>query len=253
MILDKIIKNKIKEIELAKVRHPLDSFKPFLSLSSRNFRRAITTKKGLAIIGEIKRESPSGLKMKDFDPVKIARTYKEGGIAVISVLTDEKYFKGDLSYLKKISREIKRIPLLRKDFIMDEYQIYESRYYDADAILLIAKILTKEQIDDFIDIAKILNMDCLVEVHDEKELEKALKTKAVIIGINNRDLDTLSVNMNVVPKLIKKIPKNKIIIAESGYGTKKDINKIRKKVNGVLIGSAFMKAKDLEKKIKELK
>jgi len=96
-------------------------------------------------------------------------------------------------------------------------------------------------------------MDCLVEVHDEKELEKALKTKAVIIGINNRDLDTLSVNMNVVPKLIKKIPKNKIIIAESGYGTKKDINKIRKKVNGVLIGSAFMKAKDLEKKIKELK
>jgi len=253
MILDKIIKNKKKEIEIAKARHPLDSFRPFLSMSSRNFRRAVTKKKGLALIGEIKKASPSGLYVKEFNPVKIARIYKDNGIAAISVLTDEAYFKGSLSYLKQISREIKRIPLLRKDFIIDQYQIYESRYYDADAVLLIAKILTREQIDDFIDIAKILNMDCIVEIHDEKDLEKTLKTKAAIIGINNRNLDTLRVNMNAVSKLIKKIPKNKMVIAESGYKTKKDINKIKNKVHAVLIGSALMQAKDIGKKLRELK
>lgn len=253
MILDKIIKNKRKEIEIAKAKHPLDSFRPFLSLSQRNFRRAITAKRGLALIGEIKKASPSGLEVKGFNPVKIARIYKDAGIAAISVVTDEKYFKGSLSYLKQINREIKRIPLLRKDFIIDEYQVYESRYYNADAILLVAKILAKEQIDNFIDIAKILNMDCIVEIHDEKDLEKALKTKTSIIGINNRNLDTLRINMDTVPKLIKKIPDNKLVIAESGYKTKKDIAKIKKKVDGILIGSALMEAKDIAKKVRELR
>ena len=253
MILDKIIKNKRKEIEIAKAKHPLDSLRPFLSLSQRNFRRAITAKRGLALIGEIKKASPSGLDVKDFDPVKIARAYKDAGIAAISVVTDEKYFKGNLSYLKQINREIKRIPLLRKDFIIDEYQVYESRYYNADAILLIAKILAKEQIDNFIDIAKILNMDCVVEIHDEKDLEKVLKTKASIIGVNNRNLDTLRINMGTAPKLIRKMPANKLVIAESGYKTKKDIAKIKKKVRGVLIGSALMEAKDIAKKIRELR
>ena len=252
MILDKIIKNKKKEIEIAKVKHPLDSFRPFLSLSARNFRRAITTKRGLALIGEIKKESPSGLIVKDFDPLKIARIYKEAGIAVISVVTDEKYFKGSLSYLKQISREIKRIPLLRKDFIIDEYQVYESRYYDADAVLLIAKILTEEQINNFVDIAKILNMDCVVEIHDEADLEKVLKTKAAIIGINNRNLDTLKIDINTTLRLADKIPKGKIVISESGISSRDYVEKIRNKVNAILVGSHFMNSGNVEEEITAL-
>ena len=252
MILDKIIKNKQKEVEFAKVRHPLDSFKGFLDLSKRDFKRALKQKK-LALIGEIKKESPSsGMIRKDFDPVSIAEEYKESNVAAISVLTDKKYFNGDLIFLKQIRREVKKIPLLRKDFIIDEYQIYESRYYNADAVLLIARILTKEQIDNFIAIAKMLSMGCVVEVHDEDDLDKVLKTKADIIGINNRDLDSLRVNLNTTLRLAEKIPKNKIIIAESGYNTKNDINKIRKKANAVLIGTSLLKAKDIKEKIKEL-
>ena len=252
MILDKIIKNKQKEVEFAKIRHPLDSFRGFLELSNRSFKKALKQKKP-ALIAEIKKESPSsGLIKKDFDPVSIAEEYKESNVAAISVLTDKKYFNGDLIFLKQIRREVKKIPLLRKDFIIDEYQIYESRYYNADAVLLIARILTKEQIDNFIAIAKMLSMGCVVEVHDEDDLDKVLKTKADIIGINNRDLDSLRVNLNTTLRLAEKIPKNKIIIAESGYNTKNDINKIRKKANAVLIGTSLLKAKDIKEKIKEL-
>ena len=149
------------------------------------------------------------------------------------------------------TKELTNKPLLRKDFIIDEYQIYESRHYGADAILLIARILTKNKIKNFIEIAKKYNMDCLVEIHDEKELKK-LPNNVGIIGINNRNLDTLEVSLNTTLDLIKKIPKNRIVVTESGYNTNKEIKNVKNKVNAVLIGTSILKSKDINKKIDEL-
>jgi indole-3-glycerol phosphate synthase len=149
------------------------------------------------------------------------------------------------------TKKLTKKPLLRKDFIIDEYQVYESRLYGADAILLIAAILTKEKINKFIKIAKTYNMDCLVEVHTKEELEKVLKTSTNIIGINNRNLKTFKIDINTTLKLKKLIPKTKLIVSESGFKTKADIKKL-KNINAVLIGTTFMKAKNINKKIGEL-
>ena len=187
---------------------------------------------------------------KDFDFIALAREYDRGNVAAISVVTDELFFGGNVALLSKIRKNTRK-PLLRKDFIIDEYQVYESRYYGADAVLLIAAILDKQQIDLFLSIAKKYNMDCIVEVHDAKDLVKALKTKAEIIGINNRDLKTLKVNIDTVKKLAPKI-KKRIIVAESGYETKAQLQSIKGKVNAVLIGSSLLKADNIKAKIEEL-
>lgn len=249
MILDEIIKNKEKEIRNNKIDFPLDSFKPLIKKSDRDFKGAI--EKRISLIAEIKKLSPSeGLIRNDFDIKTIARAYQRSKAAAISVLTDGKYFGGNLVHLRAV-RALSDKPILRKDFILEEYQIYESRYYGADAILLIASILTKKKIEDFIEIAKRHNMDCLVEIHNEKELKK-LPKNVEIIGINNRNLDTLKVDLNTTLNLVKKIPKNKIVVTESGYYTSKEIKKVRNKVNAVLIGTSILKAKNINKKIDEL-
>ena len=251
MILGKIIKNKEKEVERRKKKLPLGILKAQLKKSERSFRKSIS--KGFNLIAEIKKGSPSqGIINTNFDLQEIAKAYqKNKNVKAISVLTDKNFFFMGPSCLKDAAK-ITAKPLLRKDFIIDEYQIYESRFLGADAVLLIASLLTKNQINKFIDIAKKYNMDCLVEVHTEKELEKVLQTKAEMIGINNRNLDTLKVDLGTTLDLANKIPKDKIIVTESGYYSNKEVRKVRDKVNGVLIGTSILKSKNIDKKINEL-
>lgn len=251
MVLDKILKHKEQEIKLFKKALPLSRFKSKLKKSNRNFAKAITAK-DVNLIAEIKAASPSkGIIRRRIHPGKIAREYEKSKAAAISVLTDTRFFGGHLDFIKH-ARSITKIPILRKEFIIDEYQVYESRHYGADAILLIAAVLSKEKIDKFIKIAEKYNMDCLVEVHNEKELKKVLKTKAKIIGINNRNLKTLKINLNTTLKLVKKIPDDKIIVSESGFNKKSDVKEVKGKVNAVLIGTSLMKSNNIKKKIKEL-
>jgi indole-3-glycerol phosphate synthase len=250
-MLKEIIENKRKEVEISKKNMPLSSFKDKLENSTRDFKGALSKNK-LNLIAEFKRASPSkNIINKDFDIKKIIEVYNKYADC-ISVLTDKKFFNSSLSDLKKIS-ELTKLPLLRKDFIIDEYQAYESRYNNADAILLIATILSKEQINDFVYIAKNYGMDCIVEVHNEEELNKILDIKDIeIIGINNRNLDTLEIDMDTTTKLADKIPKNKIIISESGISSKDDVEKIKGKVNAILVGSLFMNSENMEEEIVSL-
>ncbi len=250
MILDEIIKNKEREVRRRKKVLPLVRFKSRLKRSDRNFKKAIS--RPLSLIAEIKKGSPSkGMINKNFSLEKTARIYqKNRKVNAISVLTDLHFFFTGPHALTE-ARKLTKKPLLRKDFIIDEYQVYESRRVGADAILLIASVLTKQKIESFIKIAKRYNMDCLVEIHNEKELKK-LPTNVEIIGINNRNLDTLKIDLNTTLNLINKIPRNKITVSESGFNTSKDIKKVKSKANAVLIGTSIMKSKDKNKKINEL-
>ncbi len=246
-MLKEIIENKKKEVEISKRNLPLDSFKARLKNSKRDFKAALS-KNGLALIAEFKRKSPSkNIKERDFDMREIIMIYNKYASA-ISVLTDKKFFNGSLMDLEEASK-ITNLPLLRKDFIIDEYQIYESRMHNADAILLIVSILSDHQIKKFMEIAKKYNMGCIVEVHTEEELSRALSCNAEIIGINNRNLDTLKIGAETTLKLAEKIPKSKIIISESGISSKDYVEKIKNKVNAILVGSHFMNSENVEKEI----
>ncbi|MEK6224163.1 MAG: indole-3-glycerol phosphate synthase TrpC, partial [Thermodesulfobacteriales bacterium] len=220
---------------------------------SRNFFDAINPKGELKIISEVKHASPSkGVFREDFDPVQIAKSYSRGGASAISVLTDEKYFRGSLSFLKNIRAEVDT-PLLRKDFIVDPYQVYEARLFGADAILLIVAALDQTSLSELLELTHSLQMNAIVEVHDENELDRALEADARIIGINNRDLRTFDVDLNVSITLSKKVPGDKIVIAESGIGSIEDIDRLRGEgVHVFLIGETFMKAPDPGQKLKEL-
>jgi len=255
MILDEIIENKKAEIESSKRASPLEVLQEKLkdALPARNFFDAIKPNGQLKIISEIKHASPSkGIFREDFDPIEIARSYSKAGASAISVLTDEKYFKGKLSYLKSI-RENVDTPLLRKDFIVDPYQVYEARIYGADALLLIVAALDQASLTGLLELTHSLRMNAIVEVHDAEELERALDAGARIIGINNRDLRTFNVDLNVSVNLSRKIPEGKIVIAESGIGSIEDIDNLRAQgVHVFLIGETFMKAPDPGEKLKEL-
>ena len=249
-MLKEIIENKRKEVEISKKNFPLDSFKAKLKNSKRNFKAALS-KNGLALIAEFKRTSPSkNIKETDFDMREIIGIYNKYASAV-SVLTDKKFFNGSLEDLEEASK-LTNLPLLRKDFIVDEYQIYESRMHNADAILLIVLVLSDRQIKKFIEIAKNYRMDCIVEIHTEKELGRALNCGAEIMGINNRNLDTLEIDTKTTLRLAKKIPKNKIIVSESGISSRAYVEKIKGKVNAILVGSHFMNSGNVEKDIIEL-
>lgn len=254
-ILDKIIQEKKKALKQSKKARPLVSLVRQLRHASRirSFKQALKKAKRLALIAEIKRASPSkGLIRKDFKPLKIAKIYEKCGADCLSVLTDEKFFKGSLGYIKKIKEEVK-LPILRKDFIIDDYQIYESRLYGADAILLISEILPIAKLKKFIYLAKKLRLDCLVECNCLSGLKKTLKSQADIIGINNRNLHNFKVDINTTKRLIKFIPSGKIVVSESGIKTKKDIKFLKSLgVGSVLIGEAFMRSKNIAAKIKEL-
>jgi len=254
--LQDIIILKRKEVEALKSRRPITEFigSRRLSRGVRPFKEAISRGEGLNLIAEIKKKSPSFKRnfFRKLDIAGIANIYKSEGAKAISVLTDKKFFSGNILHINEVKRIID-LPVLRKDFIIDEYQVYESRYFGADAILLIARILSVDQIKSFMHLAKKINMDSIVEIHDENDLEKALLSGAEIIGINNRDLDTFKVSIENTFRLIARIPREIVKISESGISSKEDIIKIRKSgVNAVLIGGAFLGAKDIAGKIREI-
>jgi indole-3-glycerol phosphate synthase len=205
------------------------------------------------LIAEIKKASPSkGILRGDFNPVKIAITYQANGAHAISVLTDERFFEGRLEYIKKIKEHIS-LPVLRKDFFIDEYQIYESVLAGADAILLICELLSTDEMRDFYRLATSLGLDVIVEAHNEEDLDKALAIDAAIIGINNRDLHTFKVDITTTQRLIRLVPPGKIIVSESGIKQYEDIMFLKSLgVNAVLIGEAFMETDDIASKMRQI-
>lgn len=208
----------------------------------------------LTFIAEIKKASPSkGVIVQDFPYLEIAQEYQANKIDMISVLTEPDYFQGNLKYLQQITQEVD-LPVLRKDFTIDPYMIYQAKIAQASLILLIVAILSDEQLKDYLKLAKKLGLAAIVEVHDETELKRALRTKSEIIGINNRNLKDFSVNFNNSLKLKKLIPADIPVIAESGIKTKADIKLLKKAgINGVLIGETFMKAKNKAEIINDFK
>ncbi|NLJ87617.1 MAG: indole-3-glycerol phosphate synthase TrpC [Epulopiscium sp.] len=254
MILNKIVERKKEALVELKKNVNIAYFEELIDKKDipLSFYKAMK-KPRLSIIGEVKKASPSkGIIREDFNPVDIAKEY-ESSVDAISVLTEEEFFLGSPKYLKEIRKEVK-LPLLRKDFIIDPIQIYEARALGASALLLIVAILDDSQLREFISLAHSLNMDVLIEVHDEVELERALNTNAVIIGINNRDLKTFNVDINTSINLSKNIPEDKLIISESGIFNKEDISKLKKaNIDGVLVGESFMKSEDINKKAKEFR
>jgi indole-3-glycerol phosphate synthase len=232
----------------------MTKLKGSLKKSERDFKAAIAMPPALNLIAEIKRSSPSDKHIftGDFQADKIAAVYESSGADAISVLTDEKFFNGSLENLQLARSATKSIPLLMKDFIIDEYQIYLARHYGADAILLIAAILSREEIDHFITLARSLDMDVLLEVHNKQELAVAQKTSADIFGINNRDLHTFSIDPKTFLKLFHRIPGGNVIVAESGY-TAKNTHTIQGLANAALIGTSIMKSKNMIQEIRHIK
>ena len=217
------------------------------------FRQALA-KEGMSFIAECKKASPSkGLIAEDFPYLAIAKDYEAAGAAAISVLTDPKWFLGSLQYLKEISENV-RIPVLRKDFTVDEYMIYEAKVNGAAAVLLIVSVLDDERLCRYLWIAHELGMDALVEAHDEQEIERALKAGAVIIGVNNRNLRDFTVDINNAVRLRSRVPGNILFVAESGIRTRKDIEVLEQgKISGVLIGEALMRSVNKKEMLDELK
>ncbi len=255
MILDDIVENKQKEVHEAKKKVPLSLLESTLSKlrPAKGFLSLSRSREGVKIIAEVKKASPSkGVFVSDFDPIRVAKSYEENGAFAISVLTDSCFFQGSLEYLKSIRNEVE-LPLLRKDFTIDSYQIYEARCYGADMVLLIVSILEKEQIKEFCLIAEELGMDAIVEVHDEKELEIALSAGSKIIGINNRDLRTFKVDINTSIRLANLIPEDVLVISESGIKEANDIASLyREGISTFLVGEALMKGKDPGEKLRSI-
>jgi indole-3-glycerol phosphate synthase len=253
-MLDKIIDQKRQEIEQRKKMATLTYLQERIARQKPALDLALALKGDhIRLIAEVKQASPSrGMLIPNLNPIELAKTYAEGGAAAISVLTEENYFMGSIEHLAAI-REVVGLPLLRKDFIFDPYQVYESRAYGADALLLIAAVLNQEQLKELISLSHSLGLRCLVEVHNKGEVERAVLSKAEIIGINNRDLDTFTVDITTTRRLRPLIPQERIVVSESGIKNKRDIEKLGKwGVNAVLVGEALVTANDIPAKMKEL-
>jgi len=206
-----------------------------------------------AVIAEVKKGSPSkGVIRPDFDPLEIAAIYQNNGATCLSVLTDEKFFFGNLRYLALIREQV-GLPLLRKDFICDEYQIYEARAAGADAVLLIAAMLELSQLRDYAALAAELHLDVLLEVHDERELELALRTDCELIGINNRSLHTFVTDLGTTERLARMIPQERLVVAESGINSRADVEQLQRAgAKAFLVGESLMREDDIGKKLQEL-
>ncbi|CAL4321711.1 bifunctional indole-3-glycerol-phosphate synthase TrpC/phosphoribosylanthranilate isomerase TrpF [Buchnera aphidicola] len=249
-ILKKIILDKLSWIEDRKKKQPIKEFQNFLKKSERNFYSSLEKNK-LNYILECKKKSPSlGILNEEFNIIKISKTYKKYASA-ISILTEEKYFLGKFEDIKAVRDTVPQ-PILCKDFFIDPYQIYLARYYGADAILLMLSILNSNQYILLSNIAHKLNMGILTEINNEKELEKAIALKARVVGINNRNLNNLSIDLNKTKKIAPLVPKNIKVISESGISNYSQIRKLSGIVNGFLIGTSLMKSKNLDYDIKRL-
>lgn len=252
-ILEQIVDAKKKRLEEAKRKTPYNELLKKVSdlIPVREFDESISGKDRISIIGEIKKASPSkGELVEEFDPCEIAEIYGNNGISAISILTEEDFFKGDLHFLSS-AKYVTEIPLLRKDFIFDPYQIVESRVYQADAVLLICRILEQQQLQKLIEEADDFGIECLVEVHDKLDIEKALGAGAKIIGINNRDLTDFTIDINKTVELAASLPSSVIVVSESGFLEPEDIEKVRGcGVDAVLIGESFMMAEDITERVK---
>lgn len=255
MILDEIVNNKLKEVVRRKKKLPLAVLKSKLAASTptRDFRKAISSSGIINIIAEIKKASPSvGVIIKDFSVEELARIYEKNGASALSILTDQKFFRGELKDLEK-AKKASSLPILAKEFIVDEYQIYEARIRGADAILLITRILDKEELRKYLDLASRLDLDCLVEIHAEEEWQEIKNLPVDIVGINNRNLENFKADLNMSVNLVKKIPSDKIVVSESGINNGEDIYRLQEAgVNAFLIGEALLRSKNVGEKLREL-
>jgi indole-3-glycerol phosphate synthase len=257
MILDKIVADVKIYLAAKKKLVPLAEIKMRTSVQPPplDFAAALRGNK-VRLIAEVKKASPSkGIICPDFNPVNIAKTYAANGAAAISVLTEPKYFLGSLDYLRDIKKALaaKPLPLLRKDFIIDPYQVYEARDYGADCLLLIVAILSPAQLSELLQLSQQLGMMNLVEVHNTAELEIALNSGAAVIGINNRDLNTFKVDLKTTSTLRPLIPADRLVVSESGIKTRKDMEKLQEwGVNAALIGEALMASPDIAAKMRKL-
>lgn len=249
--LKEIVKEKRAFIKQQKILNVGIKTSP---ISTKSRFKNILKKPGAHLIAEIKRASPSkGDLRPDLDIIEIARTYEDNGVKLVSVLTEEKFFKGSLSDIGQVSKNTS-LSILCKDFILDSFQIQQAKAHGAEAILLIAKILSRQKLKELLRISKFLRMDAIVEIHNESDLRKiqSLIKDIEIIGINHRDLKDFSIDLDASAKLLPKIPKDKLIIAESGISSVSDIKRLKDLgVNGILVGESLMREKDIAKKIRE--
>lgn len=258
-ILKKIIANKRREVEQLKLARPLSELRQRIDEGGQpaplNLAGALMGDE-VRVIAEVKKASPSkGLLRPDFDPIALAEAYATNGAAAVSVLTDADYFQGSVQHLAEVRRTLTPhgIPVLRKEFIVDPYQAYEARAYGADAILLIVSVLTAAEIGELKSVAGELWMQCLVEVHDEDELQIALEVGAEIVGINNRNLHTFVTDLSVTERLAPMVPQGKIVVSESGIYTRDDLSRVgRAGAHAVLIGEALVTAADPGERLRGL-
>jgi indole-3-glycerol phosphate synthase len=251
-ILDTIVNQKKQEVARLKTKGV--SRPELLVDPPRGFMQALTQSAEIAVIAEVKKASPSkGIISPDFDPIAIASSYERGGAEAVSVLTDEKFFQGSLDYIPLVRQAVK-LPVIRKDFIIHELQIQEASNYGADAILLIAAILDQNQISDYLQMSTELDMDVLVEVHDEKELEESLAAGSRLIGINNRDLRDFTVDLQTTIRLRREIPDSIPVVSESGIKTHDDMKMLEDHgITAALIGETLMRSGDREAALRELR
>ncbi|MDD5042100.1 MAG: indole-3-glycerol phosphate synthase TrpC [Candidatus Omnitrophica bacterium] len=253
--LKEIVAKKKARIALSKEQVSEEELKERAGASApcRPFKESISKPRQISLIAEIKRSSPSrGLIREEFDLAHIAGIYRDAGVQAVSVLTEEDFFSGNPSYINEV-KNICPAPVLRKDFILESYQVYESRCLGADAVLLIADLLSKDKLAEMTGVADSLGMDYIVEVHDEKELKKAVGLKVPVIGINNRNLHTLEVDFKTTERLFTLIPRDKITVVESGIKSYQDVLFLKiLGASGVLIGTVFMEAEDIKNKIEDV-
>jgi len=255
-LLTQICEKKKKELKLSKKRCSFSSLEKLIQeKKNRGFKKLLINsqiKNRNNLIGEIKKASPSaGIIIEDYFPENIALNYEQSGVGAISILTETSFFKGHLDHISMINKRT-NLPIIRKDFIIDPYQILESKVYNADAILLIMTILNDDKIKKFINIANDYGLDCLIETHNAEELKRAINIGYPLIGINNRNLNDLTIDINNTFNLIKNIPDNFTVVAESGIKSRIEINKYNDVgIFNFLIGESILKSKNISKKIKE--
>ena len=254
-ILDRIVANKKEEVLAAKSRRDLDLLRDLATHAPapRDFLGALRGHDRVRLIAEVKKASPSkGLIREDFNPVAIAKSYELAGAAAISVLTDEPFFQGRLDYLTSI-REAVTIPVLRKDFILDEYQVYEARVAGADAVLLIAECLEQEQLVALYELINQLGMTALIELYDPANLSRVLATGTPLVGVNNRDLHTFALDLQHVARLKKEMPASTTVVAESGIFTPSDVQYIANEgIHAMLVGESLMRQSDVAEAVRTL-